>query len=146
MIQPLDHGTNQVTVQAREELAEHIGHSEPKIISDQNLAILSRQLALHANVSVDKTHARKHRRYDAYTRAHIANERIQFQLASMVCSSLKQNSHNPYASNWLERLRHIKRLRSRVLQEVVNNNQDTDELSPRTNKRVYMDDFTEYTT
>ncbi|EFN68657.1 Tuberin [Camponotus floridanus] len=118
VIQPLDHGTNQVTVQAREELAEHIGHSEPKIISDQNLAILSRQLALHAN------------------------------LASMVCSSLKQNSHNPYASNWLERLRHIKRLRNRVLQESVNNNPDTatDELSPRSNKRVYMDDFTEYTT
>lgn len=54
MIQPLDHGTNQVTVQAREELAEHIGHSEPKIISDQNLAILSRQLALHANVNIIK--------------------------------------------------------------------------------------------
>lgn len=51
VIQPLDHGTNQVTVQAREELAEHIGHSEPKIISDENLAILARQLALHANVS-----------------------------------------------------------------------------------------------
>lgn len=51
VIQPLDHGTNRVTVQAREELAEHIGHSEPKIISDQNLAILARQLALHANVS-----------------------------------------------------------------------------------------------
>ncbi|KAG7209739.1 hypothetical protein KM043_011368 [Ampulex compressa] len=118
VIQPLDHGTNQVTVQAREELAEHIGHSEPKIISDQNLAILSRQLALHAN------------------------------LASMVSSSLKQNSHNPYASNWLERLRHIKRLRNRVLQESTSNNSDgaTDELSPRSNKRVYMDDFTEYTT
>lgn len=54
VIQPLDHGTNQVTVQAREELAEHIGHSEPKIISDQNLAILSRQLALHANVNIIK--------------------------------------------------------------------------------------------
>lgn len=67
----------------------------------------------------------------------------------MVCSSLKQNSHNPYASNWLERLRHIKRLRSRVLQEYINNNPETtttDELSPRTTKRVYMDDFTEYTT
>lgn len=52
MIQPLDHGTNQVTVQARENLTELIGHSEPKIISDQNLAILSRQLALHANVGI----------------------------------------------------------------------------------------------
>lgn len=54
MIQPLDHGTNQVTVQVKEELAKHIRHSEPKIISDQNLAILSRQLALHANVSFIK--------------------------------------------------------------------------------------------
>ncbi|XP_020281635.1 tuberin [Pseudomyrmex gracilis] len=128
VIQPLDHGTNQVTVQAREELAEHIGHSEPKITSDQNLALLSVQLALHAN------------------------------LASMVCSSLKQNSHNPYASNWLERLRHIKRLKNRVISESVNNNPDTtaDELqnpkSPKANnhqikvKGVYMDDFTEYTT
>lgn len=52
VIQPLDHGTNQLTVQAREEhIKEHIGHSEPKIISDQNLALLSRQLALHANVN-----------------------------------------------------------------------------------------------
>lgn len=118
VIQPLDHGTNQVTVQVKEELAKHIRHSEPKIISDQNLAILSRQLALHAN------------------------------LASMVSSSLEQNSHNPYASNWLERLRHIKRLRNRVLQESTNNNPDgtTDDLSPRSNKRIYMDDFTEYTT
>lgn len=66
----------------------------------------------------------------------------------MVSSSLKQSSHNPYASNWLERLRHIKRLRNRVLQESVNNNTDgnSDDLSPRSNKRVYMDDFTEYTT
>lgn len=75
----------------------------------------------------------------------------------MVCSSLKQNSHNPYASNWLERLRHIKRLKKRV-SESVNNNPDTtaDELqnpkSPKANnhqikvKEVYMDDFTEYTT
>ncbi|XP_012271509.1 tuberin isoform X2 [Orussus abietinus] len=117
VIQPLDHGTNQVIVQAKEELAKHIGHSEPKIISDQNLAILARQLALHAN------------------------------LASMVSSSLEQKAHNPYASNWLERLRHIKRLRSKVLQDSVNNNSDgpSDELSPRSNKQD-LDDFTEYTT
>lgn len=64
VIQPLDHGTNQVTVQAREELAEHIGHSEPKIISDQNLAILSRQLALHANVNIIKALIERLDRYD----------------------------------------------------------------------------------
>lgn len=141
MIQPLDHGTNQITVQAREELAEHIGHSEPKLISDQNLAILSRQLALHANVSRRNSNKNTHKE-DGTSIIYL------LQLASMVCSSLKQNSHNPYASNWLERLRHIKRLRSRVLQESANHNTEnsTDELSPRTNKRIYMDDFTEYTT
>jgi hypothetical protein len=52
VIQPLDHSTNQVIVKTREDLTEHIGHSEPKIVSDQNLAILARQLALHANVSL----------------------------------------------------------------------------------------------
>ncbi|XP_066593113.1 tuberin [Prorops nasuta] len=115
VIQPLDNGTNQVTVQARDELAEHIGHSEPKIISDQNVAILARQLALHAN------------------------------LASMVSSSLKQNGQNPYASNWLERLRHIKRLRNRLLQDSSITDGVSDELSSTANKRIYMDDFTEYT-
>lgn len=66
----------------------------------------------------------------------------------MVSSSLKTKGHNPYASNWLERLRHIKRLRSRVLQESAASNPDgpSDDLSPRSNKRVHMDDFTEYTT
>lgn len=50
IIQPLDHAANKVVVKARDELADHIGHSELKIVSDQNLAILARQLALHANV------------------------------------------------------------------------------------------------
>ncbi|XP_008551643.1 tuberin [Microplitis demolitor] len=114
IIQPLDYGANQVTIQAREELAEHIGHSESKIISDQNLGILSRQLALHAN------------------------------LASMVSSSLKAKGHNPYSSNWLERLRHIKRLRRRLLESSNSSSDDkTDET--RSNERVHMEDFTEYT-
>lgn len=51
MVEPLEHGINQVMVKAKEELVEHIGHSEPKIVSDQNVALLARQLALHANVS-----------------------------------------------------------------------------------------------
>ncbi|XP_046387021.1 tuberin [Ischnura elegans] len=88
VIQPLDHGTNKVTVKTKEELAEHIGHSEPRIISDQNVAILARQLALHAN------------------------------LASLISCSLKAMGQSPYASNWLERLRQIKRLRSKVIQEM----------------------------
>ncbi|XP_071440421.1 tuberin-like [Hetaerina americana] len=88
VIQPLDHGTNKVTVKTKEELAEHIGHSEPRIISNQNVAILARQLALHAN------------------------------LASLISCSLKTMGQSPYASNWLERLRQIKRLRAKVVQEM----------------------------
>lgn len=52
IIQPLDHNTNRVVVKAKEEVHEYVGHNEPKIISDQNLGILARQLALHANVSI----------------------------------------------------------------------------------------------
>lgn len=50
-MQPLDHNTNRVTVKAKDELVDLIGNSEPNIVSDQNVSILTRQLALHANVS-----------------------------------------------------------------------------------------------
>lgn len=52
IIQPLDHNTNKVTVKAKEEVREFIEHNGPKIISDQNLGVLARQLALHSNVSI----------------------------------------------------------------------------------------------
>ncbi|XP_014675180.1 PREDICTED: tuberin-like [Priapulus caudatus] len=64
-----------------------IGHGEPKIISDRHLPILARQLALHAD------------------------------LASKVYQSQQLSHHDIYASKWLERLRQIKRIRSKVLQE-----------------------------
>lgn len=50
-IQPLDHGSNQVTLRTRDELAELGLTGEPRVVSDLNLGILARQLALHANVS-----------------------------------------------------------------------------------------------
>lgn len=52
IIQPLDHNTNKVTVKAKDEVTEYIEHNEPKIISDQNLGVLAKQLALHGNVSI----------------------------------------------------------------------------------------------
>lgn len=51
VVQPLEMGTNCITVRARDEVIDHLGHTEPKIVSDNNAAILARQLALHANVS-----------------------------------------------------------------------------------------------
>lgn len=35
-------------------------------------------------------------------------------MASQILSSLSKESHGPYASNWLERLRQIKRIQSKV--------------------------------
>ncbi len=52
-------------------------------MSDRNLAVLVRQLALHCN------------------------------LAAQIQKSL-QGGRDPYSSNWLERLRQIKRIRTKV--------------------------------
>jgi len=50
-VEPLEHGVDQITVKVRDELREHVGHQEPKIVSDRNTAILARQLAIHTDVS-----------------------------------------------------------------------------------------------
>ena len=57
-------------------------------MSDRNLAILVRQMALHCNLS------------------------------SYVQQSLGSKNRDPYASSWLERLRAIKRIRGKVLKEL----------------------------
>ncbi|XP_077299280.1 TSC complex subunit tuberin isoform X2 [Arctopsyche grandis] len=120
IIEPLDHGTNKVTIKTKDEVKvkEFLNQTEPKIISDQNVALLARQLALHAN------------------------------LASLISRSLSTTSTVPYASNWLERLRIIKRLRNKLLQErnaanesniCYNSNSSSDM------RRSFIEDFTEYT-
>uniref|UniRef100_A0A182YAZ3 Uncharacterized protein n=1 Tax=Anopheles stephensi TaxID=30069 RepID=A0A182YAZ3_ANOST len=60
---------------------------DAKIVSDHTAPLLARQMALHAN------------------------------LASLVAQSLKTKNSSPYASNWLERLRKIKNIRSRYGQQ-----------------------------
>jgi len=52
-------------------------------VSDRNLAILVRQVALHCNLAAQIQQASAHKR-------------------------------DPYSSNWLERLRQIKRIREKV--------------------------------
>lgn len=37
------------------------------------------------------------------------------QLASQILSSLSKENNGPYASNWLERLRQIKRIQNKVI-------------------------------
>ncbi|XP_050296204.1 tuberin isoform X2 [Anthonomus grandis grandis] len=114
IIQPLDHNINRVVVKIKDELKDlaAIG-SEAKVVSDQNVAILARQLAIHAN------------------------------LASLVARSLKHNPNDPYASNWLERLRQIKKIRKRVLDELKNDQQSIYP-SEEIKSRKPVEDFTEY--
>ncbi|XP_053333659.1 tuberin isoform X2 [Clarias gariepinus] len=89
VVKPLDYESNLVTLQCRRDLEGLVDTTVAKIVSDQNLPLLVRQMALHAN------------------------------MASLV----HQYRANPvqsdaYASKWLARLRHIKRIRIRAQEEI----------------------------
>lgn len=90
MITPLDCGVNEVKVQADQEVDRITGLPDSFMISDQNLSLYVRQIAIHANL--------------AY--------RQQYET---------QNSGRsdglPFVSNWVERLRHMKRLKSKVVEQ-----------------------------
>lgn len=87
IIKPLDYGSNLVTLQCKKDLDGLVDTSVVKIVSDQNLPLLVRQMALHAN------------------------------MASLV-HQYRANPSDAYASKWLARLRHIKRLRTRAQEEI----------------------------
>ncbi|XP_021346642.1 tuberin-like isoform X7 [Mizuhopecten yessoensis] len=86
VIKPLDHESNAVTLQAKEEI---LGHKDTKIISDANLPDLVRQIAVNCD------------------------------LASLVLQRQQSQPQDPFASNWLERLRQIKRIKMKTLTENV---------------------------
>ncbi|XP_046660621.1 tuberin-like [Homalodisca vitripennis] len=113
VVEPLDHNINLVSIKAKEELVQHIGHSEPKLVSDQSVGLMARQLALHSN------------------------------LASRVACSLGKEGCDPYTSNWLERLRQIKRIRTKILADIATASPPSDSHIPP-GRRINMDDFTEY--
>ncbi|XP_061175149.1 tuberin-like isoform X1 [Saccostrea echinata] len=94
VIRPLDHESNAITLQAKEvpfkdsittDIADILGHKDTKVISDDNLAALVRQIAVNCD------------------------------LASLVLQRQQSQPQDPFASNWLERLRQIKRLKAKVL-------------------------------
>lgn len=66
------------------------------------------------------------------------------QLASLVAQSLKNQLSDPYASNWLERLRKIKNVRTKILQDMKNEESNFPGDDSYKSKK-HMDDFTEYT-
>ncbi|XP_031419847.1 tuberin-like [Clupea harengus] len=87
VIKPLDYDSNLVTLQCRKDLEGLVDTSVAKIVSDRNLPLLVRQMALHAN------------------------------MASLV-HQYRANPSDAYASKWLARLRHIKRIRTRAQEEI----------------------------
>ncbi|XP_062865844.1 tuberin isoform X2 [Trichomycterus rosablanca] len=87
LIKPLDYESNLVTLQCRRDLEGLVDTTVAKIVSDQNLPLLVRQMALHAN------------------------------MASLV-HQYRANPSDAYASKWLARLRHIKRIRIRAQEEI----------------------------
>ncbi|XP_050394969.1 tuberin [Patella vulgata] len=119
VIKPLDYESNAVTLQTKEvpsnistDIAEILGHTDTKIISDENLAQLVRQIAMHCN------------------------------LASMVLQRQQSQPQDPFASNWLERLRQIKRIKQKALQ--VESPGIKEEGIPIITSRSFMEDFTDY--
>ena len=51
IVEPLDHATHRVTLKCRDDLHELMGGPvEPKLVSDRNVSLLSRQMAFHSNV------------------------------------------------------------------------------------------------
>lgn len=89
VIRPLDYESNAVTLITKEDIADILGHTHTKIISDANLPLLVRQIAIHCNL------------------ASMVLQRQNFSGAG---------SPEVFASNWLERLRQIKLLRRRILE------------------------------
>ncbi|XP_033630704.1 tuberin-like [Asterias rubens] len=87
VIEPLDSESNLVTVQAKPDLEAMIGSRGPRMITNKNLPLLVRQMALHAN---------------------LASQIYQSQMRGTLAEA--------YTSNWLERLRQIKRLRGKISQ------------------------------
>ena len=76
-----------VSLQKKSILPKLFYFQDPRIVSDRNLAILVRQVALHCNLAAE----------------------IQRST---------QSGREPKASNWLERLRAIKRIREKVAKEL----------------------------
>lgn len=111
IITPEDFNSNIVSVKLKtKELSDMFDHSESYMISDYNLPVFVRQLALHAN------------------------------LASLIISRQQQSMKYLHVSNWLERLRTIKRLRSKVQEELKNSNDSFESSIDSSN----FDNFTDY--
>lgn len=71
-------------------------------------------------------------------------------MASLVSTSLKNKNHSPYASNWLERLRRIKHLKTKLNAEHNQSKPPNEHINitttiPTTTSALLQNVFTKYT-
>jgi tuberous sclerosis 2 len=65
-------------------------------------------------------------------------------MASLVSTSLKSRNTSPYANNWLERLRKIKHLKNKLINETKQDSQQPSVTASSTSE-IVKDVFTKYT-
>ncbi|KPJ18292.1 Tuberin [Papilio machaon] len=119
VVEPMEHGMNRVFVKTKDERlrTKFLAHMDAHAVSDANVALLARQLAVHC------------------------------ALASLISQSLKMGAA-PFASNSLERLRLIKRLRRRLEAERLAAAASAPApyaAAPERQRRAAADDFNDYT-
>lgn len=66
-------------------------------------------------------------------------------MASLVSNSLKNGSVSPYANNWLERLRKIKHLKNKLINETKQDNTQPISTAASNTSAFLKDVFTKYT-
>ncbi|XP_037872619.1 tuberin isoform X4 [Bombyx mori] len=123
VVEPYEHGMNRVLLKTKDERirTKFLAHldSQHVAVSDHNVALLARQMALHC------------------------------ALASQISATLSSGGGSqPYASNWLARLRLIKMLRGRVQASrlaAAARAPAPYASTPDLAQRVAIDDFNDYT-
>jgi hypothetical protein len=55
VVEPYEHGLNRVLIKSKDDmlLGKFLAHVDTQVVSDCNVALLARQLALHAAVSIN---------------------------------------------------------------------------------------------
>ncbi|XP_047125986.1 tuberin isoform X2 [Hydra vulgaris] len=91
LIRPLDYNSNVVTIRIKDNCDAGVMHNHPFIISDQNLPVLVRQLAINTNMAI-------------------------------VTELSEKTTTNAFASNWLERLLQINRIKSKATPQKPSSN------------------------
>uniref|UniRef100_A0A8C7L225 Tuberin n=1 Tax=Oncorhynchus kisutch TaxID=8019 RepID=A0A8C7L225_ONCKI len=132
IIKPLDYGSNLVTLQCRKDLEGLVDTSVVKIVSDQNLPLLVRQMALHANMA-SLVHQYRANPSDAYASKWLARLRHIKRLRTRVRTHIHTYTHS-----------HSSQTKQSSYQQVSGGGSNTDSSGQRKRLVSTVDDFTDF--